>query len=194
MDDRQRNYGVTRVLSVLNGGRPAGQKEAGRESRRMTPYLLVIAATLGLVLAVDLAAKAPAFIGYKDGLGAGEHHELEPRTIDPSWIHSGSPIFHAAVFERSASWSSTSGIWECIGPASFEWHYGVDETIYILEGSADIEYMGKKFTLRAGDSTDFVAGTTAVWTVDDHVRKTFRIHQPGRVIRAVRAVLDRLGV
>ena len=194
MDDRQRNYGVTQVLSLLSSGRSAARKEVGRKSRWMTPYLLVIAATLGLVLAVDLAAKAPAFIGYTEGLGSSEHHELQPRTIDPSWILSGSPVFHAAVFERSIPWSSTSGIWECIGPASFEWHYGVDETIYILEGSADIEYMGQKFTLRAGDSTSFVAGTTATWTVDDRVKKTFRLHPPGRVIRAVRAVLDQLGV
>jgi len=193
MDDRRRNYGVAQVLAALSSG-TARRDATGRKARLMTPYLLVIAATLGLVLIVDLAAKAPAFIGYKDGLGISEHHELSPRTIDPSWILSGSPIFHAAVFERSAHWASTSGIWECIGPASFEWHYGVDETIYILEGSADIEYMGKKFTLRAGDSTDFVAGTTAVWTVDDRVKKTFRIHRPGRVIRAVRAVLDQLGV
>jgi uncharacterized protein len=195
MDDRRRNYGVTQLLSALGSGRSeAGEAKLGRKARSTTPYLLVIAATLGLVLIVDLAAKAPAFIGYKDGLGVAVRHELEPRTIDPSWVRSGSPIFQGTVFERSDPWASTSGIWECTGPASFEWHYGVDESIYILEGSADIEYMGRKFTLHEGDSTEFVAGTTAVWTVEDHVKKTFRIHHPGAVIRAVRGVLDQLGV
>ena len=162
-------------------------------SRSITPFLMVIAATLALVLVVDLAAKAPAFIGYTDGLGVSERHELQLDSIDPSWIISGEPVFHTAVFERSPQWASSSGIWECIGPASFVWHYSVDETIYVLEGSAEIEYMGRRFTLNAGDSTRFVAGTTATWTISDHIKKTFRIQRPGRIIKGMRSVLSFIG-
>jgi uncharacterized cupin superfamily protein len=82
------------------------------------------------------------------------------------------------VSERPAS---RSGIWECTGPGQFRWEYSVDEAIYILEGSADIEYLGNRFTLSAGDSTKFIAGTSANWTVPNRIKKTFRIYDPGRL-------------
>jgi len=192
MDADQPDSAVIHTSSILRNRRSArapGKGSAGS----ITPYLVVIAVTLSLVLAVDLAAKAPAFIGYTDGLGVSEPHELQPDQIDPSWIISGTPVFRTTVFERSAHWASSSGIWECIGPASFVWHYSVDETIYVLEGSAEIEYMGRKFTVKAGDSTRFVAGTSATWTVDDHIKKTFRIQKPGRMIKAVRSILGFVG-
>ena len=49
----------------------------------------------------------------------------------------------------------------CDPVAQVSAHYTVDEDIYVLDGSAEIDYMGRKFTLRAGESTRFVAGTTA---------------------------------
>lgn len=194
MDNNQPDSAVIHSASMLRNWWSARAKAPGKgRSRSITPFLLVIATTLTLVLVVDLAAKAPAFIGYTDGLGISERHELQPDSIDPAWIISGEPVVHTAVFERSPHWASSSGIWECIGPARFVWDYSVDETIYVLEGSADIEYMGKTFTLHAGDSTRFVAGTRATWTVNDRIKKTFRIQKPGRVIKAVRSFLRLVG-
>ena len=94
------------------------------------------------------------------------------------------------AFERSPYWiwGTLSGLWECIGPAKFVWHYSVDEDIHVLEGSAEIEYLGNKFTLHAGDSTRFVSGTTATWVVNERVKKTFRIQNPGYLIKAMRRI------
>jgi uncharacterized cupin superfamily protein len=116
--------------------------------------------------------------------------ELKLAPIDPSWIISGSPVFYAGAFDRSPD--TMSGIWECIGPGKFIWHYSVDETIYVLEGSAHIEYLDKQLTLRPGDSTRFVAGTTAVWLVTEHVKKTFRIKKLGRVEKIMRHILRQI--
>jgi len=70
----------------------------------------------------------------------------------------------------------------------FVGHYSGDEVIYILEGSAEIEYLGKKFTLRPGDSSRFVSGTNATWVVTDRVKKTFRIEKPGPIINVMRGI------
>ncbi len=154
----------------------------------MMPVFLAIFGTLFLVGAFQIVASMPAVVGYKAGLGTSIRHDLPPDSIDPSWIISGTPTFKTAVFERSPFWGTSSGIWEAAGPASFVWHYSVDEVIYILEGKADIEYEGRKFTLQPGESTRFVAGTSAKWVVDDRVKKTFRIQQTGRLVRWMRTI------
>ena len=101
---------------------------------------------------------------------------------------SGSPKIRVNEYGQSHYESFTSGIWECTGPAQFEWHYPVDESIYILEGAVQIEYLGKKFTLNAGDSTHFAAGTVAKWTVPERVKKTYAIYEPGRLVRLMRRI------
>ena len=102
---------------------------------------------------------------------------------------SGTPTFRSNTFGTSQDHSSSSGIWECVGPTQFVWHYGTDETIYILEGSAEIEYLGKKFTLAAGDSTHFAAGTSANWVVRERIKKTWVLYDPGRLVRFMRRLV-----
>jgi uncharacterized cupin superfamily protein len=172
---------------------PKAKGETASRTRSIPSILLIVAGSLALVLAVDLIAKAPTLIGYKADLGTSERHELTPDPVDPSWITSGSPVFHSTVFEGSAGSSEWSGIWECIGPASFVWHYSVDEVLYVLEGSAEIDYMGRRFTLQAGDSTEFVAGTTASWVVNGRVKKVFKAEKPGRLVQAARGVFEYVG-
>ncbi|MCB1494712.1 MAG: DUF861 domain-containing protein [Bauldia sp.] len=174
--------------------RTRGDAPAAPKRRTVGGTIVTVVATLAIVGAVGLALKAPAVFGYKADLGVAQAHELQPSPIDPSWIISGDPEFNMTVFERSSFWATSSGIWECIGPGKFVWHYTVDEDIYILDGSAEIEYMGKTITLHPGESTRFVAGTSATWVVEDHIRKTFRIQNPGRIVKALRMVSDSIGL
>ena len=122
-------------------------------------------------------------------LGKREHIELKLSPIKPSWVISGSPVCHANKFESAHDGMSASGIWGCVGPATFEWYYEGDESVYILEGSAEIEYLGKKFVLRAGDSTHFTDGTKATWNVPERVKKTWRIYDLGRVEKLMRGIV-----
>jgi uncharacterized protein len=158
-------------------------------------YLQIFGAAAIVIAAIIAVVDLRAYQAFKQGIPHSGQHALQlgASPIDPSWIVSGSPVFHSAVFEGSVASGAWSGIWECIGPAKFVWHYDVDETIYIRDGAAEVEYLGETFELRPGDYARFVSGTTATWVVRDHVKKTFSIHNPGRFAKAVRHAMRLFG-
>src|SRR5262245_30796528 len=133
--------------------------------------LLGVAAALLAAFGAYLMRVKDGYLRIKERLGRKESIALGPYAVPASWVTSGSPVFRSNTFGQSQDRSTSSGLWECTGPAQFTWHYGTDETIYILEGSADVEYLGRRFTLRAGDCTDFAAGTTSNWTVSERVKR-----------------------
>ena len=117
----------------------------------------------------------------------------EPKTltvvpIDPSWVMSGTPQISMDVTSSTSDGGSASGVWVCEGPATFEWRFGMDETVHLLEGQVDIEYRNRRFTLRPGDSATFHAGTRAVWHVPVRIKKMFTLHRPGTLVRLWRLV------
>ncbi|MES2040957.1 MAG: cupin domain-containing protein [Pseudomonadota bacterium] len=114
---------------------------------------------------------------------------VRPFEVDPSWIKEGKPNFRAAEFFKSHDGDTSSGIFECDGPSTFEWHYQLDESIYVLEGGVDIEYEGKKFSLKPGDTVLFRAGTTALWHVPKGIRKSWTLHDAGKPARGLASLL-----
>lgn len=92
------------------------------------------------------------------------------------------PIRAADIIEGSPqtrSWdlhtSPTGGVsmnyWDCTA-GRFNWSYGTDEMIQILEGEVHVTREdGRTVTLRAGDTAHFPPGSTAVWEVPEYVRK-----------------------
>src|SRR5258706_8967679 len=149
----------------------------------------MVIGTLTAVAAVNLVNTRPGYTEFLERLGKRQYVALKPAPINPSWIISGSPTCRSNVFDISHDLSSESGIWECHGPAKFMYHYGWDESAYILAGAAEIEYLGTQFSLAAGDSVHFAAGTTAIWTVPAHVQKTFRVYDPGRIVKYMRRLV-----
>ena len=113
---------------------------------------------------------------------------MQPMTVDPSWIKAGNPVFKAAETSAVGVANVVTGLWSCDGPGVFEWTYGVDETVHLLEGAVEIEYLGKKLVLRPGDTAFFRAGTKALWTVRERAYKSFILHDPGRLARLYRRV------
>lgn len=113
---------------------------------------------------------------------------MAPFTTDPRWvkIKSGTPNFRASEITRSADGSTQVGQWACDGPTSFEWSFGLDETVFLLDGLIEIEYLGRKFTLKPGDSATFLAGTKATWTVPQKAHKVFVLHDHGYALKAWR--------
>ncbi len=72
----------------------------------------------------------------------------------------------------------SSGIWDC-SAGKFQWIFGWDEFVHVLEGEVTIaEEGGDTYTLRAGDSAHFPIGLKSIWTVPDYVRKVFTIRTP----------------
>lgn len=114
---------------------------------------------------------------------------LQPMQVDPSWIVDGSPKFFSHAHFTSPDGGTVSGIWRCEGPGSFRWRHDTDESVYILEGEAFVDFDGQTHTLHPGDVTFFKAGTTTTWRVPNRVQKAFTLHHAGRTIRWVRRLL-----
>ena len=111
-------------------------------------------------------------------------HQVQAFEVDPSWIREGKPSFRATEFFKSSDGKTSSGIFEC-DAGKFEWHYQFDEAVYILEGSVNIDYQGKQFTLKAGESAFFRAGTSAQWDVPQHIKKTWTLYDAGKHARGL---------
>jgi len=157
-------------------------------------FLAGFVAALATVLFARAVRVKDGFLRYKQVLARPSSVPLGLWEISSSQIISGSPVFHSNTFGRSYDGTTSSGLWECIGPAEFTWQYGIDETIYILEGSAEIEYLGRSFTLRPGDCTHFAARTVARWAVRERVKKSYTLYEPGQVVRKMRRIMRLLGI
>jgi hypothetical protein len=97
--------------------------------------------------------------------------ELKPAPIEPSWIIEGNPVAMNATLSRSADGMASTIVWQCT-EGKFEWHYDIDETIHIIEGSVVIESEGMKPTrFGPGDVIFFKDGASARWHIEKPIRK-----------------------
>ncbi len=114
--------------------------------------------------------------------------ELNSAPIEPSWIIDGNPVARNAILSKSADGSASTIVWHCT-EGKFKWHYNIDETIYVIEGSVVIESDNMKPTrFGPGDVVFFRKGATARWHVEGHIRKLAfcRRTQPRFVALALR--------
>ena len=138
-----------------------------------------VVAALGGLAAIDAAR----YVSRAAGPSAEPvHRPLTGFSVDPSWVKSGTPNFRATETVRSPDGKSISGLWACDGPTVFEWTFGLDETVHLLEGQVHVDYLGQRFTLKPGDTATFHAGTKATWNVPVHAKKAFTLHRPGRLV------------
>ena len=97
--------------------------------------------------------------------------ELVSNPIPQSWILEGKPQAKSARIAQSADRTSLVVAWSCT-PGRFNWHYTVDETLYILAGEVAItDEEGQTRRVTAGDVVFFPAGCRAEWQVLEEVRK-----------------------
>jgi uncharacterized protein len=151
----------------------------------MTPRLLIgvlAAAAVGLGAALLFEPIDERFdIGH--GAPQAAQHALFAFQVDPSWVKAGTPNFRMMPAWRSPDGRTETGVWACDGPSTFEWHYVLDETVYLLDGQVEVEYQGRRFTLNPGDTAFFGAGTQALWKVPTMVRKVYALHKPNKAGR-----------
>lgn len=97
--------------------------------------------------------------------------ELKPAPFPAAWIRSGRPVARAVTLWRSADSIASTMIWECTAGV-FDWHYGEEETVHILEGEVFVTPTGgKEFRLGPGDTAVFRDWSSAVWRIPERVRK-----------------------
>jgi len=105
--------------------------------------------------------------------------ELTPAPIRANWIIDGNPVARNRLLSKSDDGTASSYIWDCTA-GRFNWHYDIDETVYILEGSVTIKdnHQPAVHTLTAGDTVFFPAGSSAEWTISRYVRKVAFLRVP----------------
>ncbi|WP_454726466.1 MULTISPECIES: cupin domain-containing protein [Cupriavidus] len=115
--------------------------------------------------------------------------------IEPAWIRSGAPQSRAALHSRAIDGLASTNLWECTA-GTFQWYYGWEETVVILEGKVQVtDADGRAHVLRAGDIAYFPANTTWLWEIDGYVRKVaFCRKQVPFMLRFATRVLARLNV
>lgn len=149
----------------------------------------IIFALGGALSALALVAAWDGVVYLRRAVPASEasiHRPLTAFKVNPDWVLEGTPNFRATEISKSPDGRSTTGLWACDGPSTFEWQFGVDETVHLLEGLVEVRYQGREFTLKPGDTATFLAGTRAVWHVPQYARKAFSLHEPGRLVRTLR--------
>jgi uncharacterized cupin superfamily protein len=78
----------------------------------------------------------------------------------------------------SRDWTSSVVVWDCTA-GTFHWHYGQDEAIIVVSGSAVLlQSDGEERRIGPGDVGFFPAGTIAKWRVDDYIRKIAVLREP----------------
>jgi hypothetical protein len=116
-------------------------------------------------------------------------YELQPDPIPRAWILEGDPIARRKLLVGSSDNMASTHMWDCTG-GRFDWCYGSDEIIYVLEGSVLVEdEAGVTRQLAAGDTFLFPAGSRFHWTVPHYIRKLAFLHAPlSRKMRLIKAL------
>lgn len=104
--------------------------------------------------------------------------EMQPCPVNPAWVIEGKPVARNFILSRSIDGSACTLLWDCT-TGVFNWHYDVDETVYILEGCVIVrDDEGLEHRLGPGDHALFRAGSQAVWRVESYVRKVAFCRNP----------------
>jgi uncharacterized cupin superfamily protein len=97
--------------------------------------------------------------------------QLGAAPINPAWVRAGRPMARATELSRSADGTSFTVVWDCTA-GEFDWHYRVDETLHIIEGSAILQEAGKPAVrIGPGDVAFCPRGTVLHWTVESYIKK-----------------------
>jgi uncharacterized cupin superfamily protein len=114
---------------------------------------------------------------------------LQPDPIPRDWILEGNPTARRKLLVGSSDNMASTHMWDCTA-GQFNWFYGSDEVIYVLEGSVVVEdTAGVQRRLEPGDTFLFPAGSRFHWTVPHYIRKLAFLHAPlSRKIRLLKGI------
>ncbi|MBA4612616.1 cupin domain-containing protein [Stappia taiwanensis] len=126
--------------------------------------------------------------------------DLQPQPINPDWILDGTPEARCTQLAEGSDRHATMAVWDCTA-GRFNWYFGCDEAVYILEGSVTVTGPdGEVRKLTAGDTAYFPAYTWFEWHVEEYVRKVAFCHDvlpvmarlPVRILGKMTRVAERL--
>ena len=112
-----------------------------------------------------------------DILVASSKIPLSPAPIPQSWILEGNPTARSRVLATSDDNSTMTMVWDCTA-GRFNWFYNLDETVSVVAGGMTLTDHSGVRRVTAGDVIYFPAGSQAMWTVEDYIRKVAVVRQP----------------
>jgi uncharacterized cupin superfamily protein len=102
--------------------------------------------------------------------------DLAPDPMDPSWIIEGNPQARSRRLFLDPDRSISAILWDCTA-GRFDWHYGGDEIIQIVDGEAELTFpSGTVTTVKPGDVVYFPSDRP------QGPRQTLDVHRLIRVI------------
>ena len=97
--------------------------------------------------------------------------DLDPDPMDPSWILEGNPEARSRRLFLDPDRSISAILWDCTA-GRFDWHYGGDEIIQIVDGEAELTFpSGTVTTVKPGDIVYFPGAQIVRFNVPKYVRK-----------------------
>jgi uncharacterized protein len=104
---------------------------------------------------------------------------LQAAPINRDWIQGGKPEARGVRLFETSDRGDNVHEWECTA-GRFNWYYGLDEIVYVLEGAAHIKDLktGVSTEISAGSAVLFQRGSSTEWTVDHYIRKIAVNHIP----------------
>ena len=97
--------------------------------------------------------------------------DLRDAPIPANWILAGEPKASNHVVATASDNAAITIVWECT-PGLFRWNYDIDETICFISGSVVISAPGLgERRYGPGDILQFHKGETAIWRIEETIRK-----------------------
>lgn len=139
---------------------------------------------------------APHRINYHEPDGAGLE-EWEP--INPDDLISGTPVQRGYLCDEIEETGYIAGVWDCTAQVDHLAPYGVDEFMYLLDGTVIMGMPdGSEVTINAGEAFMIPKGLNCQWKQPGYVRKIFMIldepHNKRDTTPAANPSLDRITV
>jgi uncharacterized cupin superfamily protein len=104
-------------------------------------------------------------------IAAAAATELAPGRIPRQWVLSGTPEARSKRLARTRDGTTSVWVWEC-SEGQFNWHYYIDETVFIICGEVFITEEGQQERrLGEGQMAYFPAGSSCVWRVTAKIKK-----------------------
>jgi len=101
-------------------------------------------------------------------------------SVAPEEILEGIGDARGVFTAESADEECSAGFWSC-EPGRYEFYFGYDEFIYLVEGELTVIEChpgGRTFAMKPGDTAHFPQGITTVWHITKKMTKYFVARAP----------------
>lgn len=97
--------------------------------------------------------------------------------VDPDEELEGTANAVGVFTATSSDDQCSAGFWSC-DPGRYEFYFGYDEFVYLIEGELTVHEGDKSYDLNPGDTAFFPQECTVIWHVKKRMTKYFVARDP----------------